>query len=221
MASRRTTTQPDALPSSWQNAAPREPLPGMLRAPGRKRPRQGAAAGNTAPSAAPGTSNAAESAPRPAVFPAGIAMIATVQFLIAGLLVVMSLLMGAGRLEAGGQALRVITMGWPALLLLCGAVGLVCRAGWGWRVTAAIFWFLTGNPVFDLVVSLVEGRPFPLAVNAGVLVVAVGALVYLNGARRMAVFGFRDAPAIARARPLPMVAGVSAAAVRCLATVLG
>lgn len=209
------------LPPSWLRSTPVEPLPSLLAPPQDQRAGGGVRSMDSTSADSIGARQNSAAPARPVVYPAGLAVLASVQFLIAGLIIVMVLLLPPSRLAGGSRAMHQAAAAWPALILLASAAGLVLRKGWGWRLTATLFWFLTGNPVFDLVASLVEHKPFPLAVNAIVLAVAVGALVYLNGAARMAVFGFGEASSIARARPLPMVAGVSAAAIRCLATVLG
>jgi hypothetical protein len=158
--------------------------------------------------------------PAPATMPAGIVLISSMQFLMAGLIIVVVLLLSPVRLGVSGRMLQGLTTAWPALLLLMAGTGMLLRWTWGWRLTTSIAWFMVGNPVCEFVLGLMRGELAVTGLGVGVFAVALGAVAYLNTAKQMAVFGIGDPESSGRNRPLPAMAGLSAAAVRTLALAL-
>ncbi len=172
-------------------------------------------------SPAPSQARAGVAAPRPvAGLPAGIVLISSMQFLMAGLVVVVVLLLSPVRIGVSGRMAERLVTAWPALLMMTAGTGMLLRWTWGWRLTTAIAWFLLGNPVCEFVLGLMRGQLAVTAPGVALFLVALGAVAYLNSTKQMSVFGIGDPESSGRNRPLPAMAGLCAAAIRTLASAL-
>lgn len=110
--------------------------------------------------------------------PAGLAKLATVQVVLAALIVVA----GVIKLRSG-QPLTLayfLTMVIPCTLLAASGLGLRDRVGWGWWLTAVIYYSAFFTLPIDLALWTIRNEPFSIKTHLVVFAPAVFVLAYIT-----------------------------------------
>ncbi len=111
--------------------------------------------------------------------PAYLGGIAVLQFALAALSA--SLLLFSSRRAGGpGPVLQAASIGLTATLLGASGVGLVRRKGWGWWLTAALYYCVFFNLPVNLILWTTRRNPFSLPVQLVTFGLAVAVLVCLT-----------------------------------------
>src|SRR5690606_19347154 len=119
--------------------------------------------------------------------PAGITGIAVLQYVIAALMLMPAL---ASRSGAAREWLSAVL---PASLLIVSATGFLLQRGWGWWLTAAIFYAVFFSLPVNLALWTIRDEPLSLPVQLIVFGVAVLVLAYILRDELLRFFRFRTA----------------------------
>lgn len=120
--------------------------------------------------------------------PAGLAGIAVLQYIIAALM----LLPAITSASSHDRPLIVwMSSVLPTSLLIISATGFLLRRGWGWWLTAAIFYAVFFSLPVNLVLWTIRDEPLSLPVQLIVFGVAVLVLAYIVRREFLRFFQFR------------------------------
>ncbi len=145
--------------------------------------------------------------------PAGIGVVAGLQFVLAGSIVLA--MVGAGESLRSWSAARWASLLVPAVFLCASGAGLAMRRGWGWWLTCAIYYTVFFNLPVEVALWTLRGTAFNLLTNLLVFGLAVVVLAYLTRRELLRFIAFRtaDGKPTARIMITPVIAGLAWAVV--------